>query len=107
MTTAILEQEVQRFLRSPKPEALCIRGKWGTGKTYAWNKYLQRSASGKDIGLKRYSYNSLFGINTLQSLKACIVENTVLGDRIGSPPSLETFSDIISAVEVGTRKYGG
>ena len=35
MSTALVEKEIERFLASPEPEVLCLRGKWGVGKTYS------------------------------------------------------------------------
>ena len=61
-----------------------MTGQWGVGKTFAWNKYpFQNAQMQGQIGLKRYSYVSLFGINSLDDLKYAIFENTdsVLRDR--------------------------
>lgn len=30
----LLHKEIIRFLKDPTQEVLCIRGKWGVGKTY-------------------------------------------------------------------------
>jgi hypothetical protein len=36
MSATLVEKEIERFLASPEPEVLCLRGKWGVGKTYSW-----------------------------------------------------------------------
>jgi hypothetical protein len=89
---APLEQEVQRFLSVDTPEVICIKGKWGVGKTFAWNSYLRAAADAKRINLSRYSYVSLFGINSLEELRYSIFENTIRSTEIGVQPSLETLN---------------
>ncbi len=77
MSLVLVEQEIRRFLGSVEPEVLCIAGHWGTGKTYAWNEYLKDAKKAQDIGLTRYSYVSLFGVNALDEFKMAVFENTV------------------------------
>lgn len=74
MTSAI--EEINRFLGSETPEVLCISGRWGVGKTYAWKECLRvlENNSGHK-GLRRHSYVSLFGLNTIDDLKLSIFEN--------------------------------
>ena len=91
MAIELIEKEVQRFLASDKPEALCITGRWGVGKTFAWNRFLNQSKSKSKIALKRYSYISLFGINSLDELKYAIFENSIHCSEIGMEPSLDTL----------------
>jgi hypothetical protein len=54
---------------------LCITGDWGVGKTYNWQTRLDRLRNKREVGLPRYSYVSLFGINSLENLKQSIFEN--------------------------------
>lgn len=56
-------------------EVLAIRGAWGVGKTYAWNVFLKEAKNKNKIALKKYSYVSLFGINSLDELKFSIYLN--------------------------------
>lgn len=87
----LIETEIRRFLSTDEPEVICISGKWGVGKTFAWNRYLRDAQANNSIKLKRYSYVSLFGINSLEELKYSIFENSVRSDEIGVEPSLETL----------------
>jgi tRNA A37 threonylcarbamoyladenosine biosynthesis protein TsaE len=57
----LIEDEISRFLSTTAPEAICISGHWGVGKTYAWNRFLKDVQAAKKIALPRYSYVSLFG----------------------------------------------
>jgi hypothetical protein len=73
--TETVKNEIERFLKSTEPEVLCITGEWGVGKTFTWQTILERLRSRKEVGLMRYSYGSLFGINTLEAFKMSIFEN--------------------------------
>jgi hypothetical protein len=87
---SLLKTEISRFLQSEKAEVLCIRGKWGVGKTYTWEMFLSEVHTAEPLHQK-YSYVSLFGLDTLEKFKTTIFENTVPIDSIGSEPSLKTL----------------
>ncbi len=91
MSTTITRQQIIRFLASEAPEVMAIKGAWGVGKTYAWNAYLAAAKNQNRIALDKYSYVSLFGINSLGDLKNAIFENRVDRHLIGRKPSLESF----------------
>ena len=75
--TDLLKREVLRFLASDKPEVLCIRGKWGVGKSYSWEAFLaQAKATKGGIALGKYAYIPLFGVQSLDQLKNALFENT-------------------------------
>jgi hypothetical protein len=74
-STAIVQAEIERFLRTPDAEVLCITGDWGVGKTYNWQTTFDRLRTKREIGLYRYSYVSLFGINSLEAFKQATFEN--------------------------------
>jgi len=40
MSLEIVKKEIFRFLESDTPEVLAIKGAWGVGKTYTWNKFI-------------------------------------------------------------------
>ncbi|WP_294204008.1 hypothetical protein [uncultured Sphingomonas sp.] len=67
MSTALIEAEIKRFLRNDHPEVLCIKGKWGVGKTFAWRKWLAEVGGDGTLKSKNYAYVSLFGLNSLGS----------------------------------------
>lgn len=62
MSVKFAKKALHRFLSDPEPEVLCIKGNWGTGKTYAWNEALIEAASNNTLAIKKYAYVSLFGI---------------------------------------------
>lgn len=91
MSLTVIAEQIRKFVRSSTPEVMAIKGAWGVGKTYGWKKYLQEECSQGTIGFERYSYVSLFGINSLDSLKFSIFENVVTKKLIGTEPNIETF----------------
>ena len=98
MPIELVQKEIQRFLSSEEPEVICIRGHWGVGKTFAWNRYLKEAQAQRKIALPSYSYISLFGVNSLEELKYSIFENSVKCSDIGVEPSLETLRSNTTAV---------
>ena len=78
MTTSLEDtrNEIVRFLRGSEPEVLCITGDWGVGKTFLWQSVLNElSKTSKALLMTRYSYVSLFGLNSLDDLKSSLFEN--------------------------------
>src|SRR6267154_5283495 len=98
MPTELVEKEIARFLVSSEPEVLCLRGKWGIGKTYSWNEFLRQAQQEKRVSFKTYAYVSLFGLGSRDQLKYAIFENSVAADIIGVRPSLETLKSNTASV---------
>jgi hypothetical protein len=96
--TELLKAEVMRFLASNTPEVLAIRGSWGVGKTFAWNKYLREAKDNDKIKLPKYAAVSLFGVATLEELKHRIFQKTIETKDIGIEPSLQTLATNTEAV---------
>ncbi|NTE89267.1 hypothetical protein [Agrobacterium rubi] len=96
---------IERFLASDKEEVLCIRGAWGTGKTYNW-KTITRDLRDKPnaIALNEYAYVSLFGLNSIAEVKTQILQSMVVKAQIGDTPDLTTFSNVLSTAESGIKK---
>jgi hypothetical protein len=95
MTTTLVKAEIARFLKFPVPEVMCIKGKWGVGKTFSWQQFLRQAASSDSIGLGHYAYISLFGLNSLEALKNAILENSVPSKKISNGPSLEEYKAFV------------
>src|SRR5713101_5286870 len=74
-STKLVKSEILRFLASKEPEVICVTGAWGVGKTYTWKALLEDAAGNASLGLTKYSYVSLFGLNSLAELKLAIAEN--------------------------------
>jgi hypothetical protein len=67
--------EIVRFLRGGEPGVLCITGEYGVGKTFLWRSVLDDLRKSKGLSLERYSYVSLFGLNSLDDIKSSLFEN--------------------------------
>jgi hypothetical protein len=91
MSLDVVKEQIERFLNSDSPEVMAIKGAWGVGKTYTWNKLLNDANKDQKVKYKKYSYISLFGVNSLESFKYSVFEQTISTDLIGKSPSLETF----------------
>lgn len=108
MSVSLIQTQVKKFLKSKSPEVIAIKGHWGVGKTFAWSKWLSEAKANGQIGLTRYSYVSLFGINSLDDLKQAIFQNTILTSFIGQQASLETLKkDPFGVAEALGRKWSG
>lgn len=91
MTLAIIKDQIDKFLASGEPGVLAIKGEWGVGKTFAWNKYLLEARNENRISLRKYSYISTFGINSIDIFKYSIFENVIDRKLIGTEANVDTF----------------
>ncbi len=61
-----------------KEQVLVIKGDWGCGKTFFWDKYIQNKIEAKEktgkIDQIAYSYVSLFGKNSLVDIRASLLQ---------------------------------
>lgn len=100
MSVEVIKHKIVQFLSSSEPEVMAIKGEWGVGKTFSWKKFLKEAASENKVILDRYSYVSLFGINSLEAFKYTIFENVVKREIIGTEASIETFKkNTVSLIE--------
>lgn len=91
MKLEVIKSQIDKFLASGEPGVLAIKGTWGVGKTFAWNKFLLDAKNENRVCLKKYSYISLFGINSLDVFKYSIFENVIDRNIIGTDANVDTF----------------
>ena len=106
MSSKVVQPEIERFLADTQASVLVIAGKWGVGKTYAWNSYLKIAAGKNQFSADRYSYVSLFGLGNLDELKAAIFQNTIRKSDIGKSADLETLDEMVRSAPNLWRKAG-
>lgn len=97
MSVERITQTVEDFIKSGESEILLIKGKWGAGKTYYWNNLIKQISKNGDVALSSYSYVTLFGIDSLETLKNSIIANQINSLSIGKnafTSSSVLFSDI-------------
>lgn len=103
MSTSLVIKEIKAFLSRKEPEVLCIRGRWGVGKTFTWNDALNSVRQSGAVPLSHYSYVSLFGLNSLSALKLAIFEGIV---PLSGTKSLVPDIDSLQAfVESGASQW--
>lgn len=98
MSIEVIKQQIESFLSSDTPEVLAIKGAWGIGKTYSWKKFLNESKANDKISLEKYSYVSLFGINSLETFKYEIFQNIIEKKLIGVEADVGTFTSNTSSL---------
>jgi hypothetical protein len=81
MSKARIETEILNFLTTDTPEVLCIRGNWGTGKTFTWDDILKKNKLA--IKLKKYAYVSLFGLDSISKVRLQMFHSTIATTHIG------------------------
>jgi hypothetical protein len=104
MSVKLANDAMRRFIASREPAVLCVRGEWGVGKTFGWKKQLQEAQNEHAIGLPRYAYVSLFGLSSLDDLRASMVANSVRSNQIDVQPSLETLQAALRTGEQFARR---
>ncbi len=77
MSIEQVKSEIRRFLGDKDRLALCLRGKWGVGKTHTWETLLAEAFKSNNAYPSRYAYVSLFGLESLGDVRRSLFENTV------------------------------
>lgn len=62
-----LEDKLLKLINAKDSVAIALTGEWGIGKTYFWNNFYENNHT--NFKTKKYAYVSLFGIESLESLK--------------------------------------
>lgn len=101
MSVELVKEQIQRFLSKDTPEVLAIKGDWGVGKTYSWEKYIEEFKN--ECALKSYSYVSLFGVNSISELKQTTFLNTIDTNRIGEAPNIKGYSKKVADLVKDTK----
>lgn len=102
----IIKNQINEFLSAATSEVIAIKGPWGVGKTFAWNKWLKDAMDENKVSNKRYAYVSLFGLKTIDEVKQAIFQQTQKIESIGVPASFETLKeDPFGITEKKLRKY--
>ena len=62
-----LEDKLLELINAKDSVAVALTGEWGIGKTYFWHRFYEKNHA--EFKTKKYAYVSLFGIESLESLK--------------------------------------
>jgi KAP family P-loop domain len=100
LSIELAKKALGKFIGTSAAETICIRGKWGVGKTYACKQYLNEAIEKRTVALPYYSYVSLFGLNSADTLRQAIFENL---NPTQAEASTYTFDDRLTLL----AKRGG
>ncbi|CAB1277372.1 hypothetical protein [Candidatus Nitrosacidococcus tergens] len=76
MSIEMIKSEIRYFLTEEDRLALCLNGKWGTGKTHTWKTLLIEAFKNENVSPSKYAYVSLFGLESLGDVRRSLFENT-------------------------------
>jgi dephospho-CoA kinase len=70
---------VGNFVARGSNQVLVLKGNWGIGKTHFWSRLIDKHVSKEkvEIGKPKYSYVSLFGVDSLEDVKRSIFTSVV------------------------------
>jgi hypothetical protein len=91
MAVELVKQAIRAFLRTSTPQVLCIRGKWGVGKTFIWNDVFTQAKADRAVALPHYCYVSLFGLQSIDEVRQSIFENRIPTNKIKIEPTFESM----------------
>jgi hypothetical protein len=91
MSLTKVQRAVEDSLASDTPEVLAIKGAWGIGKTFFWDKFVKSASQDPRYKFQHYAYVSLFGVSSLDELKFAIFERTVNRSQIGERISIDNL----------------
>lgn len=91
MSLELVNNEIQKFLACEESMVICLKGKWGVGKTYLWENAFKQAYHTKSIKNDLYSYVSLFGLDNINDVKSAIFENTLTRNDFLTYPDINTF----------------
>jgi hypothetical protein len=75
VSTAQVKLALRSVITATVPTVVVLKGKWGRGKTYLWKDALRKFAGAAPDRWTRYSYVSLFGVETLAELRDAVLAN--------------------------------
>ncbi len=105
MSLELVKKEIADFVAGEDQAVLCLRGPWGVGKTYSWDAIVRDKADTNSVGLNAYAYVSLFGVNSLDALKAAIFENTVSTKQRNLVADEATVADLMGELTKKGRPW--
>lgn len=75
MSTTQVKLALKSVITATVPAVVVLKGKWGRGKTHLWRDSLRKFAGQAPDRWQRYSYVSLFGMESLAELRDAVLAN--------------------------------
>ena len=98
-TVEKIEEKLLNLINQEDPFAIALTGEWGIGKTHFWKSFYKKNHN--KFKTNKYSYISLFGIDSLESFKYQIAINThdTNQEKDDLSPLKKTFSYLIEKID--------
>jgi hypothetical protein len=99
-----IRREIKNYLTKPYPQVMAIKGKWGIGKTYTWKKLIVDIGKSNVLYFKKYSYISLFGVQSIDDIYSSIFVKTVDSSNVIDNPTLGSLWSNVLSLKDGRRE---
>ena len=76
-TTNTIQERLIELLNSSQSFGIALNGKWGVGKTFFWNRLIEKNFSDK-----KTAYISLFGVENIFDIEKKIIFQISTKDRL-------------------------
>lgn len=100
MSLAQVQKALETFATASEDRAIVFKGPWGTGKTFLWNLLVKQKK--ERFARPKYSYVSLFGVNSLGEFKRSIFENSIDKHFADEAPTLKSLTTNFKALRTST-----
>ncbi len=104
MSLQLVKHQLNEFLCCEEARVICLKGRWGVGKTYVWENAFKESYENKSIRYNLYSYVSLFGLDNINDVKTAIFESTLTREDFLDNPNINTFEKSIQQTTNRSKK---
>ena len=92
MSLIKVQRAIEDSLASDSPEVLAIKGGWGIGKTYFWEKFVKLASQDQRYEIPALCICfSIWSLDPLDELKFAIFERTVNRSQIGERISIDNL----------------
>ena len=103
-----IENKLLELIDQNNSLAIALTGEWGIGKTYLWKKFYEnhknyfvthkktnpKNGKKENLIAKKYAYISLFGLDSLESLKLAIATEVQTDAANDSPLNVDVSKHI-------------
>ncbi|WP_240224601.1 P-loop NTPase fold protein [Rheinheimera hassiensis] len=92
MSAQFVREQLRQYANKKQPGVFALVGEWGVGKTHLWNELI---SSETFAGRSKYSYVSLFGIDSVTAIEKELFINHVPLSKASKPADLNTFMNLL------------
>jgi len=93
----MINQKLTEVITSGEPEVVALVGAWGVGKTFTWQQAVKANLN--RFARRKYSYVSVFGLDSISELKRQIFMNVVESVGADSAATFESFKVALATLD--------